>query len=360
MKEGQSSNQSEAVSESSGGGSVGSGSYTITAQELAEFGLSENDSTDGGTFSAEAPPQKEQRLAKAKAKAEPKAKEDDAEIDLGLNEDEADDWLKTKLTDDEEEAPETADVEDEETFELLRKGRKIALKKSEALDYAQKGFDYETRNNELKAEKQAFERERNQWGEQVGQLRQDYEKIKTEKEQIDALVEFIRDSDSDLYASIERYAGEFNRQYNNPIMSRFMQQLEAKIESKLGGIEKFSTETKSNNLKTEFYNQLNELQRIHDSKFSKYGIDLDEEAIKKEWVETGLPLKKIYGQLYGDKLLALAESKKQLNIKKNAASKAPTMGRVKTAAKPAKDVNGMLKKMSYSRIADMVSRGELR
>lgn len=344
--------------------SVGKGEYKVSAAELAEFGidLSDDDSSDSfeyGNVSAEPKVVKEQRLAKAKAKVEAKPQETD-DADVIVDEAEEDDWLNKALTDDDEQEQAEDETEEEPVIELIRKGEKHAKRLSEVKDLAQKGFDYEVRNRELKAEKQAFEAQKEQISKGYSELQSQYEELKNEKEQIDALVDFIRDNDPDTYGNIERYAGEFKRQYNNPMMTRLVQSLESKIEAKLGGLEKLKEETKYKDLKADYYSQLADIERIHNQKFAKYGIDFDEKAIQREWIESGLPLKKIYGQLYGDKILSLTESKKQLQIKKNATSKAPTMGRMRTAAKPTKDIQKTLKNIPYTRIADMLIKGELR
>lgn len=358
--------------EASAGANVGKGSYQVSSSDLADLGIDMGEGEDSGSsdksdpfssLSAEPKVLKEERLAKAKAKAlKAEAKHDDAEVDLSDEpESQDDEWLTKALTPDEEEqaAPEEV-VEEEPELELIRHGEKTKMKLSKAKEYAQKGFDYEIRNRELKGEREAFEHEKQDFMGKIESMQQEYNTLKDEKEQLDSLIEYIRDHDTDTYGRLDQMAREFKRNYRNPFMEKALSELKAQITSELKSVKKQSEDSETKTLRNQFFTELSELKELHNAKFAKLGIKLDEKAIKEEWLTTGDPLKTIYRRLNGDKIYSLTESKQKLAIKQKAATKAPTMGKVKTAAKPTPDLKQKLKKMSYGQIANtLIANGRI-
>lgn len=321
---------------------VGSKGYQVSTKELAEFGL--NDADDDSDFVGE------KVMADAKELKETPKSEDDGLADL----------IKSLDADESDIKEEKADNKDEPELELVRKGQTVKMKLSQAKNYAQKGLDYEIKSRELKGEREAFNAEKSEWASKIEGLNEEFSTLKKDKEQIDSLIEYIRETDADAYNLFETKAQEWKRNNHNPYMDRVLNELNSKIDKALG-VKKASEDSDAlTSLKADYFNQIAELKELHDSKFAKFGIKLDETAVKKEWIETGKPLKKIYKELYGDKLTSIAESKMALAIKQKASSTAPTMAKVKNAMKPTAELKSKLKSMSYSNIANEILAGNLR
>lgn len=342
--------------------------YSVSAQDLAELGIeSKDDSSDSfeyGKLSATPKPLKEEQALKAKlklAKLSQKQETDEVDLDALSEPDvEEDEWVQKALKPDEDELLETEEEVEEELHELVVKGKSEKLPLSEIKARAQKLTDYSNLMRELKGEREAFENDRTRHVEMLDAMKTEYNALKKEKEQVDSLIEYIRDTNSDVYGQVEHIASEFKRTYQNPYMERALQELKNELKQEIGSVNKRAQEAENEELRSDYYAQLAELKDLHNSKFAKYGIKLDEVAIQKEWIESGKSLKKIYGELHGDKLVSVADSKRALMIKQRASKSAPTLGRVRQAAKPIPDLAKKMKSMSYGQIANELVKGRIR
>jgi len=338
--------------------------YNVSDSELSELGiesLSDDDNVDDSGF----------EFGNVSANPRLKSAQDDEsggesdEDDLKLSPDKEDEWLKSlkkdlELDDDSESSEENASSQDPlelKEVEIERYGVKHKFPLKEVIKLAQQGFDYtqktqshaeERRNSEmlLQKERTDFENHRAQFQQQL-----------KEKEQLDYFVETLRVQDPEFYSELEKRASSFKQQASNPFFERQIQELKSMLMEE----RKDKQERHTQELRNSYYKEFEDLKSMHNSKYAKLGLRIDEEAIKKQWIDTGEPLKSIYKKLYADKILSLAQSRGSLDKKMKAASnRAPTMGRVRSAH-PSKEVSkGQFKKMSYTQLADAVMKGKIK
>jgi hypothetical protein len=357
----------ESVSSTPAATSTPSESYSVSSSDLADLGISLDESASeeasgetGFEFS---------NTANLKTGKDPKQKvteEEDESETTEAKEDAEDDWLIAAKKDlgieddsepsiEETQSPEK-DPLDLKELEIERFGIKQKIPVKDAIKLAQQGYDYTQKTQALAEEKREFERTRESTLSDLNKQKTQLQETLNEKEQLDYFFDYLKSNDPDLYQNLQNQASQFKHQISNPFLEKHMTQLNKQLES----LNKKQQEIEEKELRSNFYKEFEELKSMHGAKYAKLGIKLDESKIKEEWIKSGSSLKDIYKQLYADKILSLAQSKGLVDKKAKAASnKAPTMGRMKGGS-PKADVSKVIKKMSYSQLADAFMKGQIK
>lgn len=360
------SNQSIATSESATPVSTNKGSsYNVSESEvLGDLGIDLKDGDDDGTFEF------------GNVSANPKVKADDAQDDDSSGDDlfnEKDSDKKETAPDDEDEwlnalkkdldidgpsdAPTIDETKAEQLLELERYGIKHKVPLSEAVKLAQQGYDYTQKTQDLAIERKQHDAKVQEFTASFEKQRQELQSTINEKEQLDYFFDYLKSNNPDLYQTLESEASQFKHQISNPFLEKLMSAQAKQLEE----VNRKLSERENKEIRTSFHKELEEVKSMHAAKYARLGIKIDEAAIKKEWVDSGEPLIRIYKKLYADKILSLAQSKGALSMKAKANSnKAPTMGRVRSSAPAKPDMMKQAKKMSYTQLADALIKGKIR
>lgn len=329
--------------------SKASDSYQVNVSDLSELGIDVPETTEAPKATA----------TKAKgvmdSKTDIKLGNEKIDIDLTDETDEEDESINKLLsgdTDEESEPEELPKPVEEEMFELDRFGVKTKLAKPKVIEYAQKGFDYESKMGEHKKREEAFESKMKEFETYREKWEADHSKVLQENDQYNYFFDHLKSTNPELFEQVDNEANQFIRQTRNPYFEKALTNLQKQNAELMSKIQNKDVEE----LRHNYYKELEDLKSMHTQKYARFGINLDEDAIKAEWLANGGSLKKIYGKLYGDKLLAIAESRSLAQQKVAKADKVPTVGKVKSA-KTSSNMSDKLKRSSYSQIADMLTQG---
>lgn len=326
----------------------GEESYQVNASDLSELGI---DLTE----SAETTTQTKPTSGAKDSKADVKLGNEKIDVDLEADDEEDTSTIDQLLAGDSEvesEPEETPKVAEPEYIELDRFGVKTKLAKPKVIEYAQKGFDYETKMGEHKKREDTFDGKMKEFETYREEWEKKHSKVLQENDQYNYFFDHLKSTNPELFEQVDNEANQFIRQTRNPYFEKALTSLQKQNEELLSKIQNKDVEE----LRHNYYKELEDLKGMHQQKYARFGINLDEDAIKQEWLTNGGSLKKIYGKLYGDKLLAIAESRSLAAKKAVKNDNVPTVGKIKSS-KTSTNMTDKLKRMNYSQIADMISNG---
>jgi hypothetical protein len=324
--------------------SVSIGGYEVPADAMKELDLEEGDTLDVKEFGIE---------DTEKSEADKDVQPDEGDKEEAAFGDEDLESLKKELDD---EIIDEGKKDEEPEFEV--NGEK--LKKSELEAGYLKEKDYRQKTQSLAADRRSFEEEQSTFYKQADEWKNNFQEELAQKQTFDYLVEHIKTTDPDFYEQLQSKFQDFYGQTRNPYFESQLGSLAKQNEALQKELDSIREESE----KITFNKQMNDLDNWVNVRFGKLKLKWDKNAVSKAWAnqEGDKTPKEIFKELYGDQLLALAESKAKLAKVRGAAAKGPpTYGKTKadSAVASGKD-NGKWKDMSYSKIVDELESGRLR
>jgi len=227
-----------------------------------------------------------------------------------------------------------SDKDLEELESIIHKGEEKKLSKSELKEYAQKGFDYtqktqeiSRRNLELEEKiKSLDEREKASFTKQEEE-RQKFSTDLNEKKQWDFVLTALQKQNPDLYDEIKGFSEELMVNYQNPLVQGLIE--------KVSSLENRGVEKEDQEIANQYYRELGDLKSSLIPTLEKLGITVDEEKIKDAWIKGAENVKAATYSIYGDQIRKLQESKIKLNTAKRKAAirKVPTVSNIKGTKK---------------------------
>lgn len=280
---------------------------------------------------------------------EQEAKEVDEDItDKDLDE------IKSELSD-EEKKPLVGD-DNEPKYEVM--GEKIPVK--DLIAGFMKEKDYRQKTMALADERRLFDQEREVYQKQIHEFQTGVENELNLKKQFDYYLEHEEQTDPEFYNQLQDRFKGFHCLTKNPFFESQLSFLNKERES----LRKELDELKLGKERVQFQSELSEVRSWVNNKFGKLGFKWDEQKVINAWADQDgdKSVKDIFKTIYGDQLVSLAESKAKLAKTKAKASTVTTFGQGPGSPKdtPAKDVDSIVKKMSYSQIAEGLLSGQIR
>lgn len=188
----------------------------------------------------------------------------------------------------------------------------------EAKNLIQMGRDYSAKTQALSAERKDWEANAVQaetefkaaieeFNSQRSQLENDY----TEMQQFRFALDRMKLEDPDIFEAVQRHYQQAGHHFNNPVVN---QRLKA-MQSELAETKKALSQRESKLIVDEYETEKKGMAATEQS-LKELGINVDWNAVKKEWTETGLPLSKVVGSMYFDSVAKAQASKSKVEATK--------------------------------------------
>jgi hypothetical protein len=131
----------------------------------------------------------------------------------------------------------------------------------------------------------------------------------------------LKESDPDLHADVTSAYERTNKQFSNPVLD---QQLSA-VNKRLEDAEKKLASREDKMILDSFDSEKTALASTEQS-LKELGINVDWAEVKKQWANTGLPLKQVVGSIYFENVTKAQASKAKVETVKQKVAAKPVGG----------------------------------
>lgn len=258
-----------------------------------------------------------------------------------------------------EEVEEAGQATDEKSFldlinsmELIHNENPFKVEsKDELKNLVQMGKDYTLKTQSLSEERKAWEAEKSGAEEEIHKAinelsagQEKFSKQIQELEQWTFALNELRDSAPDVFEEVQRAFSNVQKQFSNPVLDKQL----AAIRAELAETKKGLTERENKMVVDEFEREFASMSALEQS-LKELGINVDKEAVKKEWANTGLPLKNVIGSLYFEQMAKAQASKSKVEATKAKVNAKPTAGAgVNRTGGKVKAIDPKLKGLAYA------------
>lgn len=265
---------------------------------------------------------------------------EEAELEEGQSQEGEEEQQESEGQEGEEETGEDAPSEEENSIldqinalGAERNGEKISVGSLDEVKNAiQMAKDYTAKTQALSEERKSFESERETVSNELNAAIEEFNKGRAELEQQmqdyqqwQFTLNHMKESDPDLFHDVESAFKGMSQHFKNPV-----------IESQLAAIRKEQEALRSQLsqredklILDEFASEQKQMAATEQA-LKDLGINVDWDAVKKEWASTGLPVKKVIGAMYFDSIAKAQASKVKVETVKKKVSARPTGAGVKS------------------------------
>jgi len=206
-----------------------------------------------------------------------------------------------------------------------REGQPVTVSSKEEVKNALQMYkDYTSKTQTLSEERKGFESEKSQaeqvFQESVQELNASIEKHQqqlAELEQWSFALNQLKQEAPDLFEEVQRKYDGVKSQFSNPILEQQLKAIREEMEPLKKSLHQRENEVILKGFESEF-----DAEKAIEQSLKELGVNVDKEAVKREWASTGLPVKKVIGALYGEQILKAQASKaKVATVQKKVAAK---------------------------------------
>lgn len=207
----------------------------------------------------------------------------------------------------------------------IHSGSPIKVENVESLkNLIQQGHDYTVKTQSLSEERKVFEQERGVVEKELqGAIDEFNEGQKVYGEKLKELdqwvftIEQLKVENPEVFEAVSQAYSQTSKQFSNPYVDQKIAALEAKISEVNKGLTSREDELILKGFDTDWAALSSTEQSLNE-----LGVKVDKEAVKKQWAETGLPLKQVVGMMYFEQLAKTQASKaKVATVAKKVAAK---------------------------------------
>lgn len=209
----------------------------------------------------------------------------------------------------------------------VREGQPIQVESMEEVKAAiQTHRDYTVKTQALSEERKVWEAEKSRSMEQVNASiqelnthREQYGAQLQELEQWKFTLQQLQESAPDLLEEVKRAHEGVVRQFSNPVLNQQLSVMQSRIEK----AEKALSSRENEVILSKFDSDKQALGATEQS-LAELGVKVDWDAVKKQWADTGLPLKQVVGSMYFDHVTKAQASKTKVEATKIKTTARPT------------------------------------
>jgi hypothetical protein len=207
----------------------------------------------------------------------------------------------------------------------VRDGQPIEISSKEEVKNALQMYkDYTSKTQTLSEERKGFETEKasatQEFETAVKELNASIESHQAqlaELEQWTFALNQLKQEAPDIFEEVQSKYEGVKTQFSNPILEQQLKALRSEFEPLRESLKQRENEMIIKGFESEW-----EASKHVEQSLKGLGLNVDKEAVKKEWANTGLPVNKVIGALYGEQILKAQASKSKVSdVQKKVASK---------------------------------------